>query len=62
MPAAEGGRMTKQNIPLGSITGDPIGVRRYMVIDSNDSRTAVSETVLLKQDGTEYKSPYQRIV
>jgi len=54
--------MTKQNIPLGSITGDPIGVRRYMVIDSNDSRTAVSETVLLKQDGTEYKSPYQRIV
>ena len=49
-------------IPIGSITGDPIGVRRYMKIKRNQYNTSTCESVLLKQDGTEYKNPYCREV
>lgn len=47
----------KRLIPLGSITGDPIGVKRYMVIDANSWCTSVSETICLLPDGREWKNP-----
>jgi hypothetical protein len=50
-------RGMKQLVLLGSITGDPFGVKRYMVVDSKEQSTAVSETILLRPDGTEYVSP-----
>jgi hypothetical protein len=46
-------------IPLGSITGDPIGVRRYTEIDPSNQITAISKNVLILPDGSEYKNPYQ---
>jgi hypothetical protein len=45
----------KQLIPVGSVTGDPKGVRRYMEIDTEHSVTGACRTVLLNPDGTEYK-------
>ena len=46
--------MTKLLIPVGSLTGDPMGSRRFMVVDEGSRATTASESVLLNQDGTEY--------
>ena len=45
--------MTKMLIPLGSITGDPIGAKRYMVIDDQNLCTGACETILVGADGKE---------
>ena len=47
--------MSKLLIPLGSITGDPIGVKRYMVVDEEKRVTSVSETICLREDGSIWK-------
>jgi hypothetical protein len=50
----------KQLLPVGSITGDPIGARRYAAFDPHEQSTAVSETIALMPDGTECTNPYYR--
>jgi hypothetical protein len=42
----------KQLVPVGSITGDPIGMRRYMVVDPQNSSTSAAETICISQDGS----------
>lgn len=34
----------RQLIPLGSLTGDPIGTQRYMVVNGN---TTAAETIVI---------------
>jgi hypothetical protein len=46
--------MVKYLIPLGSITGDPPGTKRFMECDSDNPSTAAAQTIIfnpnLKQE------------
>ncbi|MFA6258233.1 MAG: hypothetical protein WCX79_00875 [Candidatus Paceibacterota bacterium] len=46
-------------IPVGSITGDPIGSRRYMEVDPTNYSNSVSRNILILPDGSEWVNLYQ---